>query len=429
MSDAPPPPPPSHPPPPPGAGGYPGHPGYSGQPGAYVIDVDPEAAGMVRTERPGWALLFAVPGIFAVVASLFLEWVVVELWVVYDSGRPAGDLEDTREEAGIFGAIDSVKDVAGPAPESHDPSVISTIFFPWGILLLTIVACLLVGAAAWGLRNKLRTNAARIGSAALLVLLTIWGFATYFDLGFETDGSGFSSTPRATTPGNEPVLSYISSNVEPFYGPALWGIGAILLFIAGCLGPRIVHKLPPGGLPGGPVAMPAAGQPFADPFGVARQTLAHRTQMVAVVLTSLAGALCLLGYAVLPWASGNGDSASFYDIGDAVREYGGGDDALIEAYFAALGWIFLLVVLGAVALVALGRRGTGVNAKLMRPILVGAMVVMVLVHLYALYESGADLFDYDVGAHAVTLGLLLGFLGTILPLRRSTRVLVGGQHH
>lgn len=418
----------------------------------YTVDADTESAGLVRQEKPGWALLFAALGVLSVIPALFMPWVRAQFFIVYERNAD-GPLEDRDENAGLFSAVDTVRDVTEHAPRAPDPGTLSDLFFPWSAILLTILCCVAVVIAAVGLRQRRRTNTARSIALVLGAITVLLALAASMDLGITLgdDGGGAATSPStsaAVKPG-EPEVSWSEHNVEPHAGSASWVLGGLFLAIAAMLGPRVVHRLPDGStstqlgdvlaaylMPGLPTPVqpmqaplhsgrlgpfPGSGYPAALPGGLPHQLLRHTTQVSAVVLTGLAAALCLAGYGFLPWAT----ETTFSDIGEAAREYGFDDKPVTEAYFAWLGWAILLATVVMVVLVGLGRRPSGVNPKALRPVLAIGSIGCGLLHLWMMIDLGAEGAEFDVGTYAVALGLTLAVIGTLLPLRTSARMMAG----
>lgn len=412
-------PPPPPPPPPPN-----GHPQLPGQ---YAVDVDPEAAGLVRKERLGWGLVFAVLGAVLVVAALFVDWVETGIVVSYERGAD-GPLENTAATAGIFSAIDTIKDVTGPDPEAHDPGTFARLFFPWLALLVALAAITLAVGATVGLRTKARTGLARVLGTVLAVVAAVAAVAAIVLLGIDVsdDGTAVTATPAPAggqPPSGEPRISFLASFVDPYLGVGLWLLGAALLAIGAMIGPRVVHDVPPGGLPSGAAGAAPAGPPTA---AWAPRLVRHTTQVGAVVVGSIGAALAIAGYTFLPWGSGGGDSVLFADISEVARDTGFGDNELTEAYFAWLGWIALVLLVAVAVVLALGRKPRGISPKVARPVLSVLMIVVTAVHWLVVLDASSDLGDFDIGAHAVGLGLVLATIGVLVPLRARTRVLIGG---
>lgn len=418
------PPPPTYAPPP-ASYAPPAVPGPAG-PGGYV-DVDPRSAGLVREEKPGWALPFAVLGSLTMVVALFLDWIETQLFVSYD-GNANGPLDDRRKVTSLFDAVDTVKDVTGPDPDSPDLGPLAEIFFPWLAIALTIACCVLVLAAAIGLRRAALTNTMRIAAVLLAVAAAGIAVLAIINLGLNsgTGGGAVTVSPAAPAPPGAPQagpeLSFVASEVQPWWGFTLWLGGAVLVAIGGALGPRIVHKLPPGaqpsyaGQPGQPGQIGWAPHPGAASSGMLR----HTTQVVAIVLTSIATVLCVAGYGFVSWASG-GDTVTFSDLGEVARDRGFGDQAFAEAYFGWLGWVVLLFVAAATLLVVLGKKPAGVNPRVVRPIVVIGSGLALVAHLAALVELDGD---FGPAPYLVGLGLGLALLGALLPLRTTARVAV-----
>ncbi|WP_134767373.1 hypothetical protein [Nocardioides sp. 1609] len=398
--------------------------GHAGEPPPYWVDADPESAGLVRHEAIGFALPVAVLGALMMVVSLALDWVETNRFVVYGSGQD-GPIGDRSEYAGLFDARNVVADVVGVVPRFHDAGAFAGAFFPWGALVATAAACALTALAAVGLRRRTRTAVARTVAVVAVTATLALGTIGLLDLGWVLDttgGSGGSSPSTAgaggaPAPGGEAEPELLTAEVQPALGAYLWLGGALLLWVAGALGPRVAYRLPPGAQVGplGPPGYPAhPGLPAhpGAPFGrgpLVRST----TQPVAVVLTALAAVLCLAGYGVLPWAT----DVTFSDISDAAREYGG-DSAVVEAYFGWVGWALLLFSVGVAVVVALGRRGRAVNPRAARPILVAATAAGLAVHVVAVI----DIDTVDVGLLATSAGLAVSLLGVLLPLRTTAVV-------
>lgn len=149
--------------------------------------------------------------------------------------------------------------------------------------------------------------------------------------------------------------------------------------------------------------------------------LVRHTQLVAIVVAAIGALACLAGYGFLPWAYAKDDPVTYSDIGEAARDYGFKDKVFTEAYFAWMGWAVLLAVLVVVLLLALGKKPTGVNPRVLRPLLAAGTIAAVLAHLYAVSDLDGD---FAIGAYAVGLGLVLAALATLLPLRSSARMLM-----
>lgn len=406
---------PSAPPPPPPHR----QPQYAAPGPVGYVDVDPRSAGLVREEKLGWALPFAILGSLTMVIALFLDWIETQLFVSYD-GNADGPLDDQREVTSLFDAVDTVKDVTGPAPDVSDPGALATTFFPWLAIALTIGCVVLVLAAAVGLRRAALTNTARIATVLVAAAAFAIAVLAIVNLGLDLGDGARAASPRtaAPSPGDATEPSFIAGEVQPWWGYSLWLLGTFFVAIGGALGPRIKHTLPPGARPSYGDGRP--GQPGWAPNPA---LLRHSTQVVAIVLTSIAAVLCLAGYGFLTWAT-SGDTVTFSEIGEAARDQGFGDRVVAEAYFGWLGWVVLLFVAAATLLVALGKKPTGVNPRVVRPIVaVGAAGALVL-HLVALGQLDGDL---GIAAYAVGLGLGLALLGALLPLRTTARVSV--QQH
>lgn len=417
QSPPPPPPPPSYGPPhapPPAQQWSPGPSGY--------VDVDPASAGLVRQEKLGWAMPFAVIGSLCMVVALFLQWIETQLFVVYDRGTD-GPLEDRRELTSLFDAVGTVEDVAGPDPDV-DPGWLSGAFFPWLAIGLTVACCVLVLATAIGLRRAALTNAARIATVLLVVGAVGVAVLALYDLGLGSEAvSASPTTVSPGAPGSEPSggsePEFLASEVQPYTGFVLWFWGAVLVAIGGALGPRVVHKLPAGAQPayggaggsGAPGWAPATGHP-----GLLR----HTTQVVAIVLAAFATVLCVAGYGFLSWAPSG--SITFSDLGESARDLGFPDQPFAEAYFAWLGWVLLLWVVVVTVLLALGKKPAGVNPRVLRPILAVGSGLALVAHLVVLGELSGD---PGPAAYVVGVGLLAAVVGTLLPLRTTARVQVG----
>ncbi|QCW51350.2 hypothetical protein FE634_14740 [Nocardioides dongxiaopingii] len=400
----------------------------------YPVDVDPESAGLVRREAIGFALPLAVLGTLMMLGSLALDWVETNRFVVYGSGQD-GPLDDRGEYAGLFDARDVVEDVVGVVPRFHDAGALAGAFFPWGALVVTVVACGLAALASVGLRRRTRTTVARTAAVVAVTATLGFGMIALLDLGWVLDTTGGpdtsapSSTGAAPESGGRAEPEFLEAEVQPAVGAYTWFGGALLLWIAGALGPRVGYRLPSGaavggpGAPGFPAHLAAPGGPGAPPgpagwpVPYGRGPLVRSTtQPVAVVLAALAAVLCLAGYGFLPWAT----DVTFADISDATREYGGGDDPVAEAYFGWLGWALLLGSGVVAVLVALGRRGRSVSPRAVRPFLVLVMAGGLLVHLVAV----VDVDTLDVGLLATSAGLAASLLGALLPLRTTAVVTI-----
>lgn len=140
------------------------------------------------------------------------------------------------------------------------------------------------------------------------------------------------------------------------------------------------------------------------------------------MVAGLGAVLCLAGYGFLPW----GPDTTFAEISDSIREHGLEDKPLTEAYFAWLGWAFLVAVAVVAVLVGLGRKPSGVRPKALRPYLAGTALVLTGVHLWVLVDLLNEGGELDAGSVAVTAGLALTTLGSLLPLRVSAPMLLGG---
>lgn len=410
------PPPPPHRQPPYAAPGPVGH-----------VDVDPRSAGLVRVEKLGWALPFALLGSLVMVVALFLDWIETQLFVSYD-GNADGPLDDRREVVSLFDAVDRVEDVTGPAPDVSDPGTLATTFFPWLAIALTIGCVVLVLLAAVGLRRAALTNTARIATVLVAAAAFAVAVLAIVDLGLDLGDGARTVSPGAAapSPGDATEPSFIAGEVQPWWGYSLWLLGTAVVAIGGALGPRITHTLPPGAqpsYPGQPGQPGQSGQPGQPGWTPHPGLLRHTTQVVAIVLTSIAAVLCLAGYGFLSWST-SGETVTFSEIGEAARDQGFGDRVVAEAYFGWCGWVVLLFVAAATLLVALGKKPAGVDPRVVRPIVAVGAAGALLLHLVALGQLDGDL---GIAAYAVGLGLGLALLGALLPLRTTARVAVGQQ--
>lgn len=387
-----------------------------------------------------WAMGFAAAGTLTMVVSLFLNWFDVNFWITYVDEE--GPLGDERELATPLTAVSVVRDVAGQDPDGADPGVFAQVFYPWLLVVLIIICCALAFAAAHGMRQPRRTTAVRVATVvAVLVAGALLYFST-FDLGVTHSPPSLSLDARSPVPGvGDAEVSSIRGYVDPYPGIAVPGVGALLLLIAGIIGPKVPRRRPAWGTPGPPMvpgpngmAAPAGPAPatqhlppgqvpaqHASPSGVPARawlptgSFQSTTQLAAVVVTGLAALLCLAGYLFLPWSK----KVDFSDLSDAFREYGNGDKPITEAYFGWLGWVALVMVVAVAVVVALGRRPTGVNPRRLRPFLVGATGVAALLHVWVMIDT--DGADFGNGAYAVALGLVLAVVGTALPLRTPSQ--------
>lgn len=371
-----------------------------------TVDVDPTTVGFVRRERPGLGIAVAVVGTAVALWSLTREWVETQLFV--SGGSLPGDIVDRRETVGLSSAVDTVRDVTGTAVDAPDPGSLADLFFPTLAIGLTVLCCVLAVAATLGLRHRALTATARVAAIAVVGLAVLVSVVALVQLGWEPSDGGGAVTARATTVGpvdQAPEADPATSEVQPYFGFVFWLAGAALLGCAGALGPRVVHRLADG-------AAPATGPP---------PELRTSTHVAAAVVGGLATVLAFAGYVFLSWGTG-GPTVTFAEIGDAVRDQGLGDALVAEAYFAGLGWLVLLWLLAATVLLALAARPSGLGARALRPVVVAATVLALLLHLWALFELTDGGGDLGVGAHAVTLGLGTALLAAVLPLRTTARV-------
>lgn len=379
-----------------------------------------------REEKPGWALGFASVGSVALLASLFLPWFQAKFWVTFVEDD--GPLEDESRLASPFTAVSTVEDVTAPDPGGPEPGVLAQAVFPWLALVLLVVCCALALAAAVGLGSRRRTGAVRIATVATLLLTAGLLIAASYDLGV-TSSPGSSLEPTGPVPGAEDAeVSSIRGYVDPYGTIAVAAVGGLLLAIAAIIGPRVPRSAPAPGWTPPQYGQPQYGQPQYGPpqqgapqYGPPPGTPPcgpppapkHRTQLGAVILTGLAALLCFAGYVFLHW----GKKTTFADISSATREYGFDDKPISEAYFAWLGWVVLLMVIGAAVVVLLGRIATVLNPRRMRPIVGSGAVLAVLVHLWTMIDM--EDADFGIGFYATALGLVLAAVGSLLPLRSS----------
>lgn len=424
-----------------------------------TVDADPESAGLSRKERPGWALLFVAGGALLMLGSLVLPWVSIRVFE-FSAGVP----NFYRRHPGIFDVLNQSEEVRADHPDVSDPSVWGQVTFPWLLIALTVVAIVVAAVAAWGLRKKLLTTLGQIAGLVIVGLVALFVLGATMSLGTSSaeesgggsgGGSGGSDTSSATTapraPSDEPAEESFSIETWPHLGGTVWFGGAFLLGVATMLGPRVTYLMPHGGqawTPPGPPT-PGTAPQGTTPQGTAPQGTApqgwmpptaqqpmgqammptgppiavvRRTQVVALVLTLLGVLLGFAGYGFLSW-SASGDSVTFSEIGDAARDIGFDDKPVIEAYFAWLGWVVLLLVVVTAALVGAGLKPV-MNPVVVRPILAAAMIGSLLLHLWVLVDLGGNLDSLGPGVWAVTVGLALAALGTILPLRTTARMAV-----
>jgi hypothetical protein len=361
--------------------------------------VDPRSAGLIRRERPGWALGFAGVGALASLAGLFLpRW--VELW------SSEGDVFSSSEEhLGLFDAVDRVQEVRVLDPEAPAPLGVAEAYLPWLLVALTVVCCVVAVVAALGLRRPALTGAVRAVGAFLPVVAAALLVVSIWDLGWQRDvAARFNDRPAPP-----PDLALSSSVTPGVLGINVWVLGLACLGIAALLGPRIVHLLPDGVTPASYGSGSAA---TAGHGGVLRA----RTQVVAVVLSAVGAALCVAGYGFLDWSS-RGGSVTFSDLGEAARSGGPGGDAYAEAYFGWLGWVVLVWTVVVLVLLVLGRGS--MNPVPVRPLVAIGSGLALLAHLAALVaieDSGG------VAGVAVAIGLAVSTLAALLPPRLTAQV-------
>lgn len=374
-------------------------------------------------EKPGWAI--AVTGFagVAAVVSFFLNWFRVDSFLSTGYLEQQG-IDTTRVVAGVdkewvtpFSVVDTVEEMSGQGLDPFTPGSLAGIVFPWLALALTFLCIVVAAAASFGLRRRTRTTVARILAVVLLLLAVAVVGVGCLDLGWREGGMTYAD-------GNRGAAEWTSWGVNPDVGAAVWSVALLLMGIAAVMGPRIVHRLPPGAhfAPGtlSPQFAPGVHPPCgAAPMANAPEPAVRVTTNVSAIVGGAFGAvLCLVGYGFLPW----GEDTTFSDIGKAAREYGFKDQPLIEAYFAWLGWAILALSVVVLVLLTLGRSTTALKPSMMRPILGIASLVAAACHAWMWIVLADDGAQFEIGAYAVALGLLLTVIAALAPLRRSVRV-------
>ncbi|KRF13921.1 hypothetical protein ASG90_14005 [Nocardioides sp. Soil797] len=408
-------------------------------------DVDPESAGLKRVERPGWAIALTAIGGIASVVSFFLGWFNVEVFRSsgylaeqgIDSSTPVPSVD--KELVTPFEVVDRVKEASGNGLAPYEPGTFGSLVFPWLAVALTVLCILLALVASVGLRSRARSLAARAVGVVIILLTGAVVAGAYFDIGGREERMTYKD-------GDYTSDVWTSWGVEPDFGSAIWALGLLLLLIGAAAGPRISHLLPDGtravGALGPQFGVPApsahAGPPgqvgppgqFTSPAvptgmpGFFPGPVVRTTPTISAIVSAAVGAvLCFAGYGFLPW----GKDTTFSDIGEAAREYGFKDQPFVESYFAWLGWAILALTVVVVGLLVLGRTTTAVKAGVLRPILIILGLAMLASHAWMWVVLADDGAEFEVGAYAVALGLLLTLLAALVPPRTSAHVMLSPQ--
>lgn len=330
-------------------------------------EVTPAEGGFIARERPGMGLGLVILGSLVALVTVFLTW--CEAVPSFDSDAPLKRLSP-------FELRDGLADLGGQK--------LPALLTPWLLLGVTAVAAAAAVAATVGLRSRARTTLARVaawligqgGSTAYLVVL-------------------IASVDNAS----EPFVGYTGTTeylqVRFVVPVSVWGIALAAVAWSALIGPRIVWA--------------------AGPLAPAGARLRVRVHVAAAVFAWLAAACVAIAFLAVPWFSAGGQTSTFAEVADAINA-SGSDLPLAQAYFGGVGYLVIVAVLAAAALLTLGAVGS-VSRVMARTVggLVG--VAGLGLHIAAVSELDAESSAWSAGLYLVPAGLGILLLGVLLTAR------------